>query len=74
MIINDKRHLSGEDGERMMNEAERYHAKTGSEQRERVAAKNKLELYYFNMKSTVEEEKVKEVILEADRNIYCQEV
>lgn len=41
--------------------------KTRREQRERAAAKNKLELYYFKVKSTVEKEKVKEKILEADR-------
>lgn len=67
MIINGKRHLSRNDIERWTKRKD-ITPKTRSEQRERVAAKSKLELYYFNMKSTVEEEKVKEKILEADRN------
>lgn len=50
----------------MVNEAERYHAED-EKQRERITAKNNLESYCFNMKSTVEEEKVKEKIPEADR-------
>lgn len=50
----------------MVNEAERYHAED-EKQRERITAKNNLESYCFNMKSTVEEEKVKEKIPEVDR-------
>lgn len=65
-ITNDKGRLSKEDIERMVSEAERYHAED-EKQRERIAAKNNLESYCFNMKSTVEEEKVKEKIPEADR-------
>ncbi|XP_014480224.1 PREDICTED: heat shock 70 kDa protein cognate 4-like [Dinoponera quadriceps] len=65
-ITNDKGRLSREDIERMVNEAERYHAED-EKQRERVAAKNDLESYCFNVKSAVEEEKVKERIPEADR-------
>lgn len=75
-ITNDKGRLSREDIERMVNEAERYHAED-EKQRERVAAKNNLESYCFNMKSTVEEEKVKEKISEADRkriNEKCNEI
>ncbi|XP_067204163.1 heat shock 70 kDa protein-like [Linepithema humile] len=74
-ITNDKRCLSREDIERMVNEAERYHAED-EKQRERVAAKNNLESYCFNMKSTTEEKKIKK-ISEADRkriNEKCNEI
>lgn len=50
----------------MVSEAERYHVED-EKQRERIAAKNNLESYCFNMKSTVEDEKIKEKIPEADR-------
>lgn len=65
-ITNDKGRLSGEDIERMVNEAEKYHAED-EKQRDRIVAKNDLESYCFNVKSAIEEEKVKEKIPEADR-------
>ncbi|EFN86984.1 Heat shock 70 kDa protein cognate 4 [Harpegnathos saltator] len=65
-ITNDKGRLSREDIERMVNEAERYHAED-EKQRERVAAKNDLESYCFSAKSALEEAKVKEKTPEADR-------
>jgi len=58
MITNDKERLSRESSERMVNEAERYHTKN-DKQRKRVVAKNNFESYCFNMKSTIEKEKVK---------------
>uniref|UniRef100_A0A672JYN7 Heat shock cognate 71 kDa protein n=1 Tax=Sinocyclocheilus grahami TaxID=75366 RepID=A0A672JYN7_SINGR len=58
-ITNDKGRLSKEDIERMVQEAEKYKAEDDV-QREKVAAKNGLESYAFNMKSTVEDEKLKE--------------
>lgn len=75
-ITNDKGRLSREDIERMVNEAERYHAEN-ERQRERIAARNNLEWYCFNMKSTTEKEKVKGKIPEADRkhiNEKCNEI
>uniref|UniRef100_A0A672K3X5 Heat shock cognate 71 kDa protein n=1 Tax=Sinocyclocheilus grahami TaxID=75366 RepID=A0A672K3X5_SINGR len=57
-ITNDKGRLSKEDIERMVQEAEKYKAEDDV-QREKVAAKNGLESYAFNMKSTVEDEKLK---------------
>lgn len=51
IITNDKRRLSREDIDRMVNEAERYHTED-EKQRERVVAKNNFESYCFNMKST----------------------
>ncbi|ODM94904.1 Heat shock 70 kDa protein cognate 4 [Orchesella cincta] len=65
-ITNDKGRLSKEEIERMVNEAEKYKA-DDEKQKDRVSAKNSLESYCFNMKSTVEDEKVKEKIPEDDR-------
>lgn len=65
-ITNDKGRLTKEDIERMVNEAERYHAEDES-QKERIIAKNNLESYCFNMKNTIEDGKVKEKIAEGDR-------
>jgi len=56
-ITNDKGRLSKEDIERMVNEAEKY-KKDDEAQRDRIAAKNSLESYCFNMKQTVEDEKL----------------
>lgn len=58
-ITNNKGRLSREDIERMVNEAEKYHAEY-EKQRDRIVAKNDLESYCFNVKSAIEEEKVKE--------------
>jgi len=74
-ITNDKGRLSKEDIERMVNEAERY-KNEDEQQRERVSAKNNLESYAFNMKSTVDDEKLKDKISEGDRKKIldaCQE-
>ncbi|KAM7537654.1 hypothetical protein Aperf_G00000064314 [Anoplocephala perfoliata] len=65
-ITNDKGRLSKEEIERMVNDAEKY-KQEDEKQRDRVAAKNALESYAFTMKSTVEDEKVKEKIPESDR-------
>jgi len=65
-ITNDKGRLSKEDIERMVKEAEQYKNEDDT-QRERITAKNSLESYAFNMKSTVEDEKLKDKLSEADR-------
>ncbi|XP_071629197.1 retinoblastoma-like protein 1 [Temnothorax longispinosus] len=54
-ITNDKNRLSKDDIERMVNEAERYRTED-EKQKETIAAKNGLESYCFNMKTTVEDE------------------
>jgi L1 cell adhesion molecule like protein len=66
-ITNDKGRLSKDDIERMVKEAEQYKNEDES-QRERISAKNGLESYAFNMKSTVEDEKLKDKLSESDRN------
>ena len=57
-ITNDKGRLSKDDIERMVNEAERFKA-DDEKQRDRIAAKNALESYAFNIKSTIEDPNVK---------------
>jgi L1 cell adhesion molecule like protein len=65
-ITNDKGRLSKEDIERMVKEAEQYRNED-DKQRDRISAKNALESYCFNMKSTAEDEKLKDKIPEGDR-------
>uniref|UniRef100_A0A7E4W7R9 Heat shock protein 70 n=1 Tax=Panagrellus redivivus TaxID=6233 RepID=A0A7E4W7R9_PANRE len=65
-ITNDKGRLSKDEIDRMVNEAEKYKAED-EVQRERIASKNGLESYCFNMKQTIEDEKVKDKISEDDR-------
>merc|ERR1712098_1005595 len=66
-ITNDKGRLSKEEIERMVNDAEKYKAED-DKQKDRIGAKNGLESYCFNMKSTIEDEKLKDKISEEDRN------
>lgn len=75
-ITNDKGRLSKEDIERMVNDAEQYRSED-EQQRERISAKNSLESYCFNMKSTMEDDKVKDKIDASDKERViskCNEV
>jgi L1 cell adhesion molecule like protein len=75
-ITNDKGRLSKEEIERMVSDAERYRSED-EKQRERVSAKNALESYCFNMKSTVEDEKFKDKLSDADKTTImdkCNEI
>ena len=65
-ITNDKGRLTKEEIERMVNEAEQFKQEDEA-QREKINAKNALESYCFNMKSTVEDDKVKDKISESDK-------
>ncbi|XP_038171708.1 heat shock cognate 71 kDa protein-like [Arvicola amphibius] len=56
-ITNEKGCLSKEDIECMVQEAEKYKAED-EKQRDKVSSKNSLESYAFNMKATVEDEKL----------------
>uniref|UniRef100_A0A915E3B3 Heat shock protein 70 n=1 Tax=Ditylenchus dipsaci TaxID=166011 RepID=A0A915E3B3_9BILA len=57
-ITNDKGRLSKDDIERMVQEAEQYKNEDEA-QRDRIAAKNSLESYCYNMKQTMEDDKMK---------------
>jgi len=70
IITNDKDRLSKEDIERMVNDAEKFKDED-SQQRERIQAKNNLESYAFNLKSSLENDNVKEKISESDRTKVC---
>ncbi|XP_003214318.1 heat shock-related 70 kDa protein 2 [Anolis carolinensis] len=75
-ITNDKGRLSKDDIDRMVQEAERYKVEDESN-RERVVSKNALESYAYNIKQTVEDEKLKGKIGEQDKQRIlekCQEV
>jgi len=74
-ITNDQGRLSKEDIERMVNDAEKFKA-DDEKQKERIAAKNGLESYCFNMKSTMEDENLKAKISEEEKktiNSKCDE-
>merc|ERR1719383_1448934 len=70
IITNNKDRLSKEDIERMVNDAEKFKDED-SQQRERIQAKNNLESYAFNLKSSLENNNVKEKISESDRTKVC---
>ena len=75
-ITNDKGRLSAEEIQRMVNETEKYKDED-DKQRERIGAKNALESYAFNMKSTMEDDKVKDKVDEKEREeviTHCKEV
>ena len=75
-ITNDKGRLSKEEIERMVNDAEKYKHED-EKQKSRITAKNSLESYAFHMKSTVEDEKLKDKISADDKKTIvdkCNEV
>jgi len=65
-ITNDKGRLSKEDIERMVAEADKF-KQSDEQQRERIGAKNAVESYCFNLKQTIEDEKVKDKISDDDK-------
>merc|ERR1712141_746435 len=74
-IKNDKGRLSQEEVERMVAEAEKYAAEDEA-QKSRIEAKNGLESYVFNMKQSIEDEKVADKISEEDKKAVkekCEE-
>ena len=64
-ITNDKGRLSKEDIERMVNDAEKYKNEDDA-QKERISAKNGLESYIFNMKSSLDQDQVKKTLGDND--------
>ncbi|XP_037627658.1 heat shock 70 kDa protein 1B [Sebastes umbrosus] len=67
-ITNDKGRLSKDDIERMVQDSEKYKAEDDV-QREKIAAKNSLESYAYQMKSSVEDENLKGKISEEDKKV-----
>jgi len=70
-ITNDKGRLSKEDIERMVNDAEKFKAED-EVQKERIAAKNGLESYCFNMKATVDDEKAEGGVPERGEDVHSR--
>lgn len=70
VITNDKDRLSKEEIDRMVADAEKYKGEDDA-QKERIEAKNALESYAFNLKSSLENDNVKNKISEADRSKVC---
>ena len=52
----------------MVNDAEKYKDED-DKQRQRISTKNQLESYAFNVKSTVDDEKLKDKITESDKKV-----
>merc|ERR1711868_237101 len=69
-ITNDKGRLSKEEIEKMVNDAEKNKAED-DQQKERIQAKNELESYAFQMKQTVEDDKVKDKISADEVKTIC---
>jgi len=67
-IKNDKGRLSKEDVERMVGEAEKF-KEEDQKVKDTVTAKNALESYAYNMKSTAEDDKLKDKISDEDKTM-----
>ncbi|XP_073465623.1 heat shock-related 70 kDa protein 2 [Aquarana catesbeiana] len=65
-ITNDKGRLSKDDIDRMVNEAEQYKVEDEAN-RDRVGAKNGLESYVYQVKQTIEDEKLKGKLSDQDK-------
>uniref|UniRef100_A0A2K6PPY9 Heat shock protein family A (Hsp70) member 8 n=1 Tax=Rhinopithecus roxellana TaxID=61622 RepID=A0A2K6PPY9_RHIRO len=71
-ITNDKGHLSKEDIEHMVQEAEKYKAED-KKQRDKVSSKNSLDSCEFNMKATLKDEKIQGKINDEDKQRILHE-
>merc|ERR1719310_2223548 len=67
-ITNDKGRLSKEEIERMVNDAEKFKDED-AKQKDRISAKNGLESYCFNMKTTIDDEKMADKISADDKKL-----
>uniref|UniRef100_A0A1I7ZSN9 Heat shock protein 70 n=1 Tax=Steinernema glaseri TaxID=37863 RepID=A0A1I7ZSN9_9BILA len=70
-ITNDKGRLSKEDIDRMVADAEKFKADDEA-QKDRIAAKNGLESFAFNLKQSLDDEKLKDKFSEEDRHTLAQ--
>merc|ERR1719411_2235917 len=67
-ITNDQGRLSKEEIDKMVNESEKFKA-DDEKQKERIDAKNGLESYCFNIKSTVEDSNIKDKLADTEINM-----
>ncbi|WP_411016619.1 Hsp70 family protein, partial [Salmonella sp. s51944] len=70
-ITNDKGRLSKEEIERMVADAEKYKDEDEA-QKQRISARNALESYAYSMKSTMEDEKIKDKVSEEERKTIVE--
>jgi len=66
-ITNDKGRLSKDEIERMVSDAEKY-KKEDEAQRDRISAKNSLESYCFNMKTSINDDKISSKLTADDKS------
>jgi len=69
-ITNDQGRLSKEEIDRMVNESEKFKA-DDEKQKEKIDAKNGLESYCFNIKSTIEDSNLKDKLDESERKMIA---
>merc|ERR1712228_310650 len=67
-ITNDKGRLSKEEIDRMVDDAEKFKDED-DKQKDRISAKNGLESYCFNIKSSVEDSNIKDKLSESERKM-----
>merc|ERR1712070_198040 len=72
-ITNDKGRLSKEDIERMVQEAEKYKSED-EEHKKKIEAKNAVENYAYNMRNTLNDEKVAGNLDAADKEKITKEI
>merc|ERR1711913_50313 len=70
-ITNDKGRLSKEEIEKMVEDSEKFKAED-EKQKERIDAKNQLESYCFNIKSTLDDDKLSEKISTQDKSMVTE--
>ncbi|CAF2772437.1 unnamed protein product [Rotaria sp. Silwood2] len=72
-ITNDKGRLSQDEINRMVSDAKKYE-KEDEAQRDRISAKNSLESYCFNMKATLNDDKVSAKISSDDKSTITETI
>ncbi|XP_030854111.1 heat shock 70 kDa protein IV-like [Strongylocentrotus purpuratus] len=72
-ITNDSGRISKEDIDRMINDAERFKAEDDA-QRERIAVRNQLESYAFNIKSAINDASVESKLSSSDKEVVTKAV
>merc|ERR1719297_224540 len=70
-ITNDKGRLSKDEIEKMVTDAEKFKA-DDEKQKERISAKNGLESYCFNMKTTIEDDNLKDKLADSDKKAISE--
>merc|ERR1719428_1256471 len=69
-ITNDKGRLSNEDIERMVNDAEKFKDED-DKQKDRISAKNGLESYIFNLKSSLDNDQLKSKLSPDEKKVIA---